>query len=195
MGVVLVSLTDAEEGPLAAQEAELVAQIAAGNIEEPMRTLYHRYAKRVYRLGLGMLGNPGLAEEVVQQSFERLWRGAGRFDAQRGSVSAYLTVIARSTAYDIAKRPSSRPLLDLDEVHHPPQLDNVDRILDSLIVREALDKLASTHAEVLRLALEGLTQSEIAKRLNVPLGTVKTRTFHGMKALRSALAERGVYAA
>src|SRR5690349_12394436 len=194
MGVVLLSLTDAEEGPLAAQEAELVAQIAAGNIEEPMRTLYRRYARRLYRLGLGLLGDPGLAEEVVQQSFERLWRSAGRFDAQRGSVGAYLTVIARSTAYDIARRPSSRPLLGLDEIQVPPQRDSTDQILDTLIVRDALGQLPAAQGDVLRLALDGLTQSQIAERMGVPLGTVKTRTFHGMKALRSALAERGVYA-
>jgi RNA polymerase sigma-70 factor, ECF subfamily len=113
---------------------------------------------------------------MVQECFVKLWRTAGRFDASRGSVGAYLFVIARSVAADIRKRPSSRPLLSVDEVHIPPQLDSVDQILDALIVREALETLSSAHLQVLRLAQdEGLTQSQIAERLGLPLGTVKTR--------------------
>lgn len=191
----LVCSTDAADDSLDAHQAELVAQIATGNIEGPMRELYQHHAGSIYRLGVQMLGNAGLAEEVVQQSFERLWRSADRFDAGRGTVGAYLTVIARSIAYDIAKRPSSRPLLNLDESHLPSQGDSVDRILDVLIVQEALDTLPATQRDVLRLALDGLTQSQIAQRMGLPLGTVKTRTFHGMKALRIALAERGIDAA
>lgn len=185
--------TGAEDDLLDAHQAELVAQIASGNIEGPMRELYQRYAGSIYRLGLQMLGNPGLAEEVVQQSFERLWRSADRFDPRRGTVGAYLTVIGRSIAYDIAKRPSSRPLLSLDESHVPPQGDSVDQILDTLIMRQALDTLPAAQRDVLRLALDGFSQSQIAQRIGVPLGTVKTRTFHGMKALRTVLSERGVH--
>ena len=72
--------------------------------------------------------------------------------------------------------------------------DSVDQILDSMIVREALESLNPEQAEVIRLVQEdGLTQSQIAKRLDLPLGTVKTRSFHGMRALRSALLERGFH--
>jgi RNA polymerase sigma-70 factor, ECF subfamily len=198
----LVRSTDTEDDPLDvhkaelpdAHQAELVAQIASGNIEGPMRELYQRYGGSIYRLGVQMLGNPGLAEEVVQQSFERLWRSAARFDAQRGTVGAYLTVIARSIAYDIAKRPSSRPLLPLDENLLQPQGDSVDEILDTLIVQQALESLPEAQRDVLRMALDGFTQSQIALRMGLPLGTVKTRTFHGMKALRTVLAERGIHA-
>jgi len=72
--------------------------------------------------------------------------------------------------------------------------DSVDQILDSMIVREALESLKPEQAEVIRLGQEdGLTQSQIAERLGIPLGTVKTRCFHGMRALRSALIERGFH--
>ena len=170
--------------------------MAAGDVGAPVAELYRRYGRRLYRFGMQVLGNQGLAEEMVQESFVRLWRTAGRFDAVRGSVGAYLFVIARSTAADIRKRPSSRPLLSVEEAHVPPLSDNVDQILDGLIVREALDTLSPAHAEVLQLAQEeGLTQSQIAERLGVPLGTVKTRMFHGLKALRTALTERGFHAA
>jgi RNA polymerase sigma-70 factor, ECF subfamily len=190
-----VPLDDAE-AYLAAQEAQLVAQIADGNVEEPMKELYRRYAKNLYRFGLHTLGDDGLAEEMVQESFQRLWRSARRYDTGRGSVGAFLFVIARSTAADIRKRPSSRPLLAAEDYQLPPLPDSVDEILDSLILREALDKLSSAHAEVLRLILEeSLTQAEIADRLGLAIGTVKSRTFNGMRALRSALGERGIHAA
>jgi RNA polymerase sigma-70 factor, ECF subfamily len=191
----LMSLVDAEDRSLAA-EAELVAQIAAGDIEAPMTELYRRYSKRLYYFGMQVLGNTGLAEEMVQESFVRLWRTAGRFEAGRASVSTYLYVIARSTAADIRKRPSSRPLLPVVEADVPPRADSADQIIDGVIVHEALGTLSPAQLEVLQLAHdEDLTQSQIAERLGLPLGTVKTRMFHGMRALRTALAERGVHAA
>jgi len=171
----------------AAEEAELVAQVAAGDIEAAMAELYRRYSRRLYCFGMQVLGNTGLAEEMVQESFVRLWRTAAGFDARRASVGTYLFVIARSTAADIRKRPSSRPLLPVEEVDVPPQADTVDQILDGLIVHEALGTLSPAHLEVMRLARdEDLTQSQIAERLGLPLGTVKTRMFHAMRALRAA---------
>ena len=189
-----MSVSDAADRP-AAEEADLVAQIAAGDVGAPVAKLYRRYGKRLYRFGVQQLGNEGLAEEMVQETFVRLWRTAGRFDADKASVGTYLYVIARSVAADIRKRPSSRPLQPVEEADVPPQADSVDEIIDSMIVREAIDTLGPAHADVIRLAQEeGLTQSQIAVRLGLPLGTVKTRTFHGMRALRTALVERGFHA-
>ncbi len=189
--ILLVSMTDVGDR-LAREEADLMAEVAAGNSGAPVAELYRRYGGRLYRLGVRALGDAGLAEEMVQESFVRLWRTAGRFDADRGTVAAYLFVIARSVANDVRKRPSSRPLVPVEDTQLPPQLDGVDRILESLMVRDALDALSPAHREVLRLVHEdGLTQSQIAERLAVPLGTVKTRTFHGLRALRTALTERG----
>jgi RNA polymerase sigma-70 factor (ECF subfamily) len=134
-----------------------------------------------------------LAEEMVQETFVRLWRTAGRFDADKASVGTYLYVLARSVAADIYKRPSSRPFLPDTSINEQAIMaDSVDQILDSMVIRDALETLTPGQAEVIRLVHEeGLTQSQIAKRLNVPLGTVKTRAFHGMRALRTALLERG----
>jgi len=174
------------------EEAELVAQVAAGDIGAPVAELYRRYSGRLYRFGMQALGNSGLAEEMVQECFVRLWRTAGRFDADRGSVAAYLFVIARSVASDVRRRPSSRPLAPVEDAQLPPQADSAERILERMIVREGLDALSPAHREVLRLAHEeGLTQSQIAERLGLPLGTVKTRLFHGLRALRAVLIERG----
>ena len=177
---------------LARDDADLVAQIAAGDFGEPVAELYRRYGGRLYRLGLQLLGNSGLAEELVQECFVRLWRTAGRFDISRGTVAAYVFVMGRSIAADLRKRPSSRPLAPVEEEQVPPQPDNADRIVDTLAVQDALDSLSAAHREVLMLVHgEGLTQAQIAERLGLPLGTVKTRMFHGLRALKTALAERG----
>jgi RNA polymerase sigma-70 factor, ECF subfamily len=166
--------------------------MAEGDLGAPVTELYRRYGQRLFRFGVQTLGNNGLAEEMVQETFVRLWRTAGRFDAGKASVGTYLYVIARSVAADIRRRPSSRPLLAVEDVDVPAEPDSVDQILDAMIVREAFETLGSGHAQVLQLAhAEGLTQSQIAERLSLPLGTVKTRMFHGVRAMRSALAERG----
>lgn len=190
-----MSVTDAEERS-AAEEAGLVAQVAAGDVEGPVAELYRRYGRRLYRFGMQALGNDGLAEEMVQECFVRLWRAAGRYDPGRANVGTYLFVIARSVALDIRKRPSSRELLPLEEVYKPPQFDKVEQVLDSLAMREALDTLSVAHRQVIRLAHDqDLTQSQIAEKLGLPLGTVKTRMFHAVRALRAALDERGFRAA
>ena len=180
---------------LAREEADLVARIAAGDIGTPAAELYRRYAGRLYRYALQALSDAGLAEETVQECFIRLWRTAGQFDARRGSVAAYLIVLARSAAADVRKRPSSRPLVPLEEALVPPKQDSVDEVLTRLVVREAVDSLSEAHRQVLLLAEAGLTQPQIAARLGLPLGTVKTRTFHALRALRAALTKRGLVAA
>lgn len=180
----------ADEGPR--EDADLVLQIAGGDLGEPMEELYRRYAGKLYRFGLHLLGNAGLADELVQECFVRLWRTAGRFDTSRSSVAGYLFVIARSIAIDLRRRPSSRPLLPVEDTQVAPQPDAADRILESLMVRDALESLTAPHREVLTLFhAEGLTQSQIAERLGLPLGTVKTRLYHGLRGLKAALAERG----
>jgi RNA polymerase sigma-70 factor (ECF subfamily) len=185
-----------EEDRGAAEEAELVAQIAAGDTGAPVTELYNRYGRRLYRFGVQALGNTGLAEEMVQECFVRLWRAAGRYDPGRASVGTFLFVIARSTALDLRKRKSSRELVPLEDVYTPPHFDNVEQVLDGLVMREALDTLSVAHRQVLRLAYDlDLTQSQIAERLGLPLGTVKTRMFHAMRALRAAVDERGFNAA
>ena len=180
---------------LAAEEAELVAQMAVGSRGEAgdaISELVRRYNKWLYIFGYQILRDEGLAEEMVQETFVRLWQTAGRYDAERASVSTYLYVIARSVALDVHKRPSSRPLEPVDETDVASQSDNIDQIIDGITIREAMDFFGTGHAAVLRLAYEkDLTQSQIAERLGIPLGTVKTRMFHGMRAMRAALLEGG----
>lgn len=192
-------LGEAEVPPTGAEdrrEAGLVAQIAAGNVEGPVAELYRRYGRRLYRFGMRALRNEGLAEEMVQECFVRLWRTAGRYDSRRARVGTYLFVIARSVALDLRKRSSSRELLPLDEMCAPPQFDMAEQVLNSLVMREAIAALSPPHRQVIRMAHDqDLTQSQIAERLGLPLGTVKTRMFHAMRALRAALDKTDLHAA
>jgi RNA polymerase sigma-70 factor (ECF subfamily) len=180
------------EDRLARDDADLMAGIVAGNFKEPVAKLYSRHGQRLYWFGVQLLGDRGLADELVQESFVRLWRTADRFDLERGTVAAYLFVIARSIAEDLRRRPSSRPLALIDEEQVRAWPADADRIINALAVQDALASLSVANREVLILAYrEGLPQSQIAERLRVPLGTVKTRMFQGLRALKTALAQRG----
>ena len=123
----MVSVAGVED-TLAHDDADLVARIASGDTGEPVAELYRRFGTRLYRFGFQQLGDAGLAEEMVQECFVRLWRTAGRFDLSRGSVAAYMFVMARSIAADLRRRPSSRPLAPVEEEHVPPQPDSTDQI-------------------------------------------------------------------
>lgn len=176
----------------AAAEAALISRIAAGDRGAPLAELYRRYEGRLYGLGLRLLGDSGLAEELVQETFVRLWRRADRFDEQRGSASAFIFAVARRIAIDLWRRPSSRPLLSESDPDMATP-DAIERVLIGLTVRDALESLSAAHREVLELSYtQDLTQTQIAERLGLPLGTVKTRTYYALRALKLALEERAV---
>jgi RNA polymerase sigma-70 factor (ECF subfamily) len=176
-------------------DAKLIARVAGGDLGQPLEELYDRYAARLYGLGLRLLGDPGLAEELVQETFVRLWQSAGRYDPQRGSVTSFVFTIARRLAIDLRRRPSSRPFAELEAnqgAERDPG-DAVDRLLVGLHVRDALSSLPDGQREVLELLyLQDLTQRQVADRVGVPLGTVKTRAFYGLRALKEALTARDV---
>jgi RNA polymerase sigma-70 factor (ECF subfamily) len=172
-------------------DTDLLRAVAAGDRGEPMRELYRRYAPRIFGLGMQLLSDRGLAEELVQETFVRLWRNAPRFDSDRGTPPTFIYAIARRLAIDLWRRPSSRPL-SVDTP--PPDDDQMDRVVVRLDVRDALDSLSDAHREVLELSYrERLKQAEIAERLGIPLGTVKTRCFHALRSLKAALDQRGIY--
>jgi RNA polymerase sigma-70 factor, ECF subfamily len=175
------------------EEAILLGRVAAGDHGEPLADLYNRYASSLYGLGLRLLGERGMAEELVQETFVRLWRSARRFDPERGSVRTFTFAIARRAAVDLLRRPASRPLPTTENDADEAIEEAFDALVLGLDVREALGALAPKHREVLELVLdEDLGQADIAERLGIPLGTVKTRMFYGLKALRLELEERGV---
>jgi RNA polymerase sigma-70 factor (ECF subfamily) len=184
---VAVSWSDsgARTGP---HEIGLIAQIAAKNDDEAARRLYRKYRMELLRFGVHVLRDQGLAEEMVQETFIRFCQRARSYDAGRGPVRGWLFTMAKSAAVDIARRPSSRPFLPVEDFQLPPQYDTVDQALTVFTVDRALDKLPSIYAEVMRLVRDGLTQSEIAGRLGIPIGTVKSRTAKAAGTLRAELA-------
>jgi RNA polymerase sigma-70 factor (ECF subfamily) len=174
------------------EDKQLLAAIGAGDRGEPLRLLYRRYGGRVFGLGMQLLGDRGLAEELVQETFIRIWRNAARYDESRGSAPTFIFTIARRLAIDLWRRPSSRSA-DPEPASAPDE-DRVDSILSSLEVREAMSSLSEAHREILELSYgSDLKQADIAARLGIPLGTVKTRSHHALRALKSALQQRGFY--
>jgi RNA polymerase sigma-70 factor (ECF subfamily) len=177
-------------------DAVLMRRVAAGEDGEALKELYRRFERRVFAFGLRLLGDRGLAGELVQESFLQLWRTADRFDESRGTVAAYVFALARQRAVHLWRRPSSRPLepecAGAGEVPAPG--DATEAMLTRLVVDQALNSLSAAHREVLVLSYRGdLTQAAIAGILSIPLGTVKTRSHYALRALKLALAERGIH--
>ena len=173
------------EGPLAeAADSELLTRIASGN-EEAFRILWDRFGAGVYTVCRRRLGDVGAAEDATQEAFTSVWRRAGTFDPARGSAAAWLYAVARNAAAQLARRgQGGTNLTMLDDQTADAEYDPVIR----LAVLAALARLQATEREVLELAyFEDMTQSEIAKRLRLPLGTVKTRTRAGLHRLAGYL--------
>lgn len=184
--------------PGPATDAILVRQVLDRR-PEALAELYDRHAPNLLALARRVLSGSAAgaeAEEVLQEVFLHVWNNAGRYDAARSSVSTWLVLITRSRAID---RLRSRKVVD--RVHEAAHLEDpaADHAspegLESVFIRERrqrvkseLDRLPPEQRQVLEMAFyEGLSQTEIAERADLPLGTVKTRTLLAMKKLRSAL--------
>ncbi len=162
-----------------------------------LAALYDQHARRVYSLALRVIGNEADAEDVVQEVFTQAWRQAGRYDATRGTVGAWLMTMARTRAIDRLRarraQPDSSPAAadDIWATRAAATTDPADALAterDATRVREALKELPLLQRLAIELAyFEGLTQSQIAARLEEPLGTVKTRIRLGLLKLRDAL--------
>ena len=192
-------MPDSAIRPPGADDAELVAQAARGD-ERAVGRLYDRYGAVLYAVAYRIVGQRADAEEVVLEAFAQAWREAPRFEAGRGSVAGWLTIIARSRALDLvrarsrrervtasaaADRPETSPAMSEFRPDPAGALDHDERRRQ---VQHALTLLSPPQRQAIELAyFEGLSQSEIAERLQEPLGTVKTRVRLGMQKLRECL--------
>jgi RNA polymerase sigma-70 factor (ECF subfamily) len=162
---------------------------------EALAELYDRTASLVYGLALRVLRVPEDAEEVTTDVYSHAWRSASRYDPARATVQGWLVMLTRSRAIDRLRARRVRvdtAGLDLEGVDPPSRELAPDARLDQEVrarhVRTALDELAPHERTLIELAFfEGLTHSELADRLGLPLGTVKTRIRSGLQKLRRAM--------
>lgn len=174
---------------------ELVTRLAAGD-ESAFAQLYDCTNRIVYGLALRILGDSSSAEDVAMEVYLQVWRTASRYDHQRGTVTSWLVMLARSRALDCLRSRRARRA-DLEE-----NVDDVPNLRDSRptpevaslesgrsrIVQKAMADLTADQREVIELAyFSGLSHSEMAERTGLPLGTVKTRIRLGMIHLRKLL--------
>lgn len=150
-----------------------------------MAECYARHGGLVYAIARRILQDPQLAEDVTQEVFIAVWEQADRFDASRGCVTTWVGRIAHNKAVDCLRRHRATGAGPAVPVMHDP-LSQVDRHVD---LERALDSLGDEHRRVVELSyFAGWTACEIAGHLEIPVGTVKSRMFTAMRALRQALA-------
>jgi RNA polymerase sigma-70 factor (ECF subfamily) len=177
-------------------DREVVARIAAGH-REAVQVLVARHGDMMFSLARAILRNDHDAEDVCAEAFVQAWRTAGRFDPERGSVPGWLSIITRSRALDRVRSMRRQRDRDMAESTHDevgsafvteaPDQHAIGSETRTLVAR-ALGDLPAAQRRVIELAyFGGRSQSEIASRLSVPLGTVKSRTLAAMKSMRDTL--------
>ena len=158
-----------------------------------LKRLYDRHSSVVYTLCLRILKDPGVAEDAMIDVFQELWTRADRYNPGRGTPVAYLLTLTRSRALDRARIKASRPTTPIHdnsaaEAKMAPALDPLAAALEDerrTLIRHALDKLDAKYREVMECSFfEGLSHSEIALKLQKPVGTVKTYLRRGLIQLR-----------
>ena len=135
------------------------------------------------------------AEEVIAESFVKAWRHSDQFDPDRGSERAWIFGIVRNTAADHYRRTGRHlRLIDSSKADEPIEpISEVEALAEATIVHDALMNLTEHHREVIVEAFfAGKTSTQIADKLHIPAGTVKSRLYYGLRNLRAALEERGI---
>lgn len=164
----------------------LVRRVAESGDERAFSELYDRYVSLVYSAGIRYLRDRAHAEDLVQEVFLSVWRGAASFDASKAGFATWIYRITRNRATDQVRRRRSRVrTVGSDLPLEPEEAAPTGDLSRSFDIVAALSRLAPIHREVLTLAyMEGLTQREISHRTDTPLGTVKSRTTAALLALR-----------
>lgn len=186
-----------EPDPIELGDAELIGRAAAGDARA-LEVLYERYSRVVYSFGLRIVGDPQLAEELLQEVFFRAWQQGGNFSASKGTFVTWLLSITHNMAIDEVRKRRRRPQKsdsDDPEAVLAGVADGGISVEDEVwlgslreTVAAALQRLPGAQRQAIELAyFRGLTQREIAEELGEPLGTVKTRMRLGIQKLRDYL--------
>ena len=167
-----------------------------GRVEEErlLRALYATHGRQLLAYVERMVGDRQRAEDIVQETLLRAWQHAAELTVE--GARPWLFTVARRLVVDSARRKRSRPIDTAVPVDvHPSTSDELDAALDACLLADALAALTPAHRQVLVEGFyRGRTAAEIAGGLQVPVGTVRSRMFYALRALRLALAERGVEA-
>lgn len=157
--------------------------------DDSVRAAYDEHGAELYRFCRGLLGDSGLAEDAVQESFVRAWRARERFEPDTASLRTWLFSIARNVVIDMHRKRSARPAVtgelhdDMAAVH-----DHADQVVLGLQLRQGLANLSADqrHA-VTEIALRGRTSADLATELGASDSTVRSRLYYGLKAMRAGI--------
>ncbi len=183
--------------PVETSDAELVHRVSLGDTAA-LEALYTRYARVVYSFAMRIVMDPMLAEEVLQEVFVRTWRQADRFQRSRGNFASWLLSITHNLAIDEIRKRQRRPQksdsVDVTDalfglVDEATNVEEADQATELRVrIQVAMLTLPDAQREAIELAFfSGLSQREISARLDIPLGTIKTRMRLGLKKLRQEL--------
>ncbi len=170
-------------------DGELLALVAERD-RIAFELLYHRYVRSIFGLALRRLRDRGRAEEAVQEAFAAIWRSAASYKPDRGAPGAWLYAVARNAIVDRFRAGGAEPVAEVPELvsTEPGPAERAEMSFVSWRVHRALETLAPREREVIELAYwSGMSQSEVADYLGIPLGTVKTRTRSALARLSDVL--------
>ena len=184
--------------PAGARDEDLLLRVAAGD-EHAFRELFSRYASVAHALAFRLVRHAHVAEEIVQESFLAVWRSPDRYDRTRGSVRAWVMGTVHHRAVDAVRREQAqrRRVEQSAAMASPITEDPTDDIVSAIdlpgerrLIRKALAELPDEQRDVIRqMYFDGMSQSQIAERTGLPLGTVKSRALLAMRRLRSQIGE------
>jgi RNA polymerase sigma-70 factor (ECF subfamily) len=180
-------------------DADLAVVLAAGN-QDALLELYDRYAGLAYAVAMRVLGDPGRAEDVVQEAFLKIWTNAAGFDPKKGSLRTWLITAVRNRSIDYLRGRGAHERQELElqpelaeSGHRSDPWQEVSLSLERMAVREAVGSLPAEQRQAVELAyFGGYSQVEIADMIHVPLSTVKGRMRLALEKLSSYLEGRGL---
>jgi RNA polymerase sigma-70 factor (ECF subfamily) len=174
--------------PFSPSDGELIVRVGRGD-RDAFGVLHARFARPIQRLAFMRLGDRGRAEDAVQETFAKVWRGAGTYRPERGAGGAWLYAVARNTITNQLRAPRELVGEVVDAAtDEPGPAESAESEWTKARLQRALEALPGHEQELIRLAYwSGLSQAEIASRLGIPLGTVKTRNRRALMRLAEIL--------
>jgi RNA polymerase sigma-70 factor (ECF subfamily) len=172
-------------------DVELMQRIIQHD-QRALADLYDRYGAYVYSLALRVLGQASLAEEITQDIFLKVWNQAERWDSAKGQLVSWLLTVTRYTSIDRLRKERRQPDLAVTPLDDMPNLTATRGLVDDplwqdgRLLRALMTELPAEQTQVIQLAFfQGMTHSEMAEVLNLPLGTIKTRVRLGLQKLKA----------